>query len=218
MATEILGSRWTIILIRELCAGSTRFNDLRRGVPRMSSALLTKRLRELENHGIVERRATDNSAGQFEYHLTDAGKALTDIIVAIGIWGQKWINAELQLNNTDPSLLMWDMRRSIRRDLLPDRRVNVQFEFTDVTPREAQWWVVCDPDQGVDLCLNDPGFDVDLYVVTDIKTMTAIWMGLESVSKALEVDKLHLSGDTEVANAMSEWLGLSLFAPYPKEK
>ena len=217
MAAEILGSRWTIVLIRELCAGSTRFNDLRRGVPRMSTALLSKRLRELEAHGIIERRSVEGNSSQHEYHLTAAGKDMTDVIMAIGIWGQRWIDTELHLENSDPALLMWDMRRSINQGALPLRRVNVQFNFNDVVQNEACWWVVSDPEHGVDLCLKDPGFFVDLYVETDIKTMTAIWMGLASVTSALSNDKLLLSGDTDVANGMHDWLGLSLFAPYEKQ-
>ena len=110
MAAEILCSRWTVVLLRELVAGSTRFNDLRRGVPRMSPALLSQRLKDLEAAGIVERRKSVTERGIHEYRLTKSGKDLRPVVESIGIWGQRWVDAELSLDNLDPSLLMWDMR------------------------------------------------------------------------------------------------------------
>src|SRR5215813_7088814 len=113
MAAEILCTRWTILVIRELIAGSTRFNDLRRGVPRMSPALLSKRLKELEEAGIVRRVASPVESGVLEYHLTRSGKELGAVVESVGVWGQRWIQASLSLKKLDPSLLMWDMRRNL---------------------------------------------------------------------------------------------------------
>ena len=113
MAAEILCTRWTVVLLRELVAGSTRFNDLRRGVPRMSPALLSKRLKDLEDAGIVVRVASRTEPGVLEYHLTPAGRELESVIMAIGKWGQHWVEAQLSLENLDPGLLMWDMRRNL---------------------------------------------------------------------------------------------------------
>ena len=182
----------------------------------MSPSLLSKRLRELEQQGVLERRQDGTNSKHCDYVLTEAGKELGDVIIAIGIWGQRWVKPEMHLENTDPSLLMWDMRRSIRQDALPKRRVNIQFTFPDVVAKEAQWWILSDPELGVDLCLTEPGFDVDLYVQCDIKTMTAIWMGFETVKTALEEGRLFLDGDRKVAKEMRNWLGLSLFAQYEK--
>ena len=145
MASEILGARWTIVLLRELCAGSTRFNDLRCGVPRMSPALLARRLRELEQHGVVERRLVRRTPELYEYVLTEAGQGLRDVVMAVGIWGQRWIESAPSLENTDPSLLMWDMRRNIRLENLPPRRVTVQFIYADLPAASANWWLLSDP-------------------------------------------------------------------------
>src|ERR1700748_3718542 len=110
---EVLGTRWTVVLLRELGAGSTRFNDLRRGVPRMSPALLSKRLKELESAGIVSRVPIHTAPGVNAYRRTEAGRELKPVIEAIGCWGQRWIDLEASLEKLDPNLLMWDMRRNI---------------------------------------------------------------------------------------------------------
>jgi DNA-binding HxlR family transcriptional regulator len=210
MASEILCTRWTIVLIRELIAGSTRFNDLRRGVPRMSPALLSQRLKELESDGIIERTPTES--GLFEYRLTAAGRELKPLIEAFGIWGQRWIEAELSLQHLDVSLLMWDMRRNLDPTPMPKRRCVIQVLYPELPPAQRSWWLLVEPDIGVDLCSVDPGFDVDLYVATDLRTMTAIWMGYENVRKALSAGRMMLTGDRKLAADMQAWLGLRPFA------
>lgn len=217
MASEILGSRWTIVLLRELCAGSTRFNELRKGVPRMSPALLSKRLKELEAQGVLVRRPVAGQPDTHEYILTPAGEELKEVVMAIGVWGQRWVQSEPSLQNLDAGLLMWDMRRNLDIDHLPDRRVVVQFNFTDNPLSGAVWWLIHDPVAGADLCSVDPGFDVDLYAHSDLKTMTAIWMGLERLQSAVDRNALLLVGDQPVARAMQNWLKLSPFAPEEKQ-
>ena len=129
MAAEVLCTRWTMVLMRELMAGSTRFNDLRRGVPKMSPTLLSQRLKELEQSGIVERRALQSEKGVFEYRLTEAGRDIGPVVEAMGFWGQKWVESELSLKNLDPSLLMWDMRRNPNPEPLPKTRTVIQFLY-----------------------------------------------------------------------------------------
>ncbi len=210
MAAEILCSRWTMVLMRELIAGSTRFNDLRRGVPKMSPSLLSQRLKELEVSGIVARRALPAERGAYEYVLTDAGRDLRPVVEAMGFWGQKWVESQASLKNLDPSLLMWDMRRNLDPTPLPDQRVVIQFLYPELSTPKRHWWLVVEPQGEVDLCGVDPGFDVDLYVSTDLRTMTAIWMGLTTVREAR--DRLELTGNRQVADNMQTWLGLSPFA------
>lgn len=214
MAAEVLCTRWTMVLLRELVAGSTRFNDLRRGVPKMSPTLLSQRLKELEAAGIVERRKLKSETGVFEYHMTESGKDLGTIVEAMGFWGQKWVEARRSLKNLDPSLLMWDMRRNLNPTPLPNRRTVIQFMYHDLPASKRSWWLVVEPHGEVDLCWSDPGFDVDLYVATDLRTMTAIWMGLTTVKK--ESEKVALTGDKDIADKMQSWLGLSPFAVEPK--
>lgn len=214
MASEVLCTRWTMVLLRELVAGTTRFNDLRRGVPRMSPALLSTRLKELEQAGVVERKALKTDKGIYEYHLTEAGKDLRPVIEAIGIWGQKWVESSLSLKNLDPSLLMWDMRRNLDPSPLPQIRTAVQFMYSDLPSTKNLWWLVIEPDGEVDLCWSDPGFEINLYVTTDLRTMTAIWMGLSTIER--ERDKIELLGDRQLAQTMQVWMGLSPFAKQKK--
>jgi DNA-binding HxlR family transcriptional regulator len=214
MAAELLCTRWTMVLLRELMAGSTRFNDLRRGVPKMSPTLLSLRLKELETAGIVERRPLKSGKGVFEYRMTASGKDLRPIVEAMGFWGQKWVEARLSLKNLDPSLLMWDMRRNLNPSPLPGGRTVIQFLYRELPESKRSWWLVVESQGEVDLCSSDPGFDVDLYVSTDLRTMTSIWMGLTTVAK--ESANVTLTGNRDVASKMQMWLGLSPFAVEPK--
>jgi len=215
MAAEILCTRWTVVLIRELVAGSTRFNDLRRGLPKLSPTLLSQRLRELECSGIIERVPAHGARGVYDYRLTEAGRELQPIVDAIGTWGQRWVQSESSLAaNLDPTLLMWDMRRNLRAAPLPKRRTVIEFHFKDA-PRAARcWWLVVEPQGDVDLCMIDPGFEIDLLVSTNLQTMTSIWMGLSTVANASR--QLEFSGDRDIARKMQAWLGLSPFASVPR--
>ena len=214
MAAEVLCTRWTMVLMRELVAGTTRFNDLRRGVPKMSPALLSTRLKELELASVVERIPSKSEKGVFEYHLTDAGKDLRAVVEAVGLWGQKWVESSLSLKNLDPSLLMWDMRRNLDPSPLPSIRTVVQFLYSDLPATKSHWWLVIEPGGEVDLCWSDPGFEIDLFVTTDLRTMTAIWMGLGTIES--ERDKMELLGEKKIAETMQIWLGLSPFAKQKK--
>ncbi|KZY30339.1 HxlR family transcriptional regulator, partial [Roseovarius sp. HI0049] len=190
MAAEVLCTRWTVVLLRELVAGSTRFNELRRGVPRMSPALLSKRLGELEAAGVVAREPVPGSKEIEAYRLTRAGRDLQPVVEAIGMWGQKWVETEPSLDNLDVELLMWDMRRNLDTEPVPEARTVIEFIYPELPEAERKWWLIVEPDRSVDLCHIDPGFDVDLYVTVDLRTMTEIWMGLRSVADAVERDRL----------------------------
>jgi DNA-binding HxlR family transcriptional regulator len=208
MASEIICSRWTALVLREMLCGSTRFNDIRRGVPRMSPTLLSKRLKELVEAGVIVERAT-GQAGAVEYKLTDAGQDLRDVIMSLGTWGHRWIESSLSLKNLDPSLLMWDMRRNLAPSSLPDRRCTVKFTYPDAGGKT--FWLVIDSGKA-DLCAIDPGFDVDLHVRSALRSMTAVWMGVSTLKVEIEAGNIALTGNTAVARSMQEWLGLSPFA------
>ena len=216
MAAEILCTRWTIVLLRELMAGSTRFNELRRGVPRMSPALLSQRLKELEQAGLIVRRPVRGEPGTLDYRLTEAGNELKPLIEAFGRWGQRWISSELSLTKLDVSLLMWDMRRNLDPTPIPPRRYVIQIVYPELGPGRRHWWLIVEGNS-TDLCNVDPGFDVDLYVSTDLRTMTAIWMGLSTVEAELRSGHLHVTGDDRVKTTMQQWLGLSPFAAEKKQ-
>lgn len=210
LTAEILTRRWTPLVVRELLCGSVRFNELRRGVPRMSSALLSTRLDELETAGVLER-IVDEDGEHPEYHLTPAGRELRPIIESMGVWGKRWIKGDLRDEHLDADLLMWDLRRRIDADNAPDGRTVVHFYFEDRPKKERDYWVVVDGDE-VDLCKQDPGHGVDLHVVTDLRAMTAVWRGDDRYAEALRRGDVRVRGPEQLRRSFPEWLGLSLFA------
>jgi DNA-binding HxlR family transcriptional regulator len=213
VAAEVVCTRWTPLLVRELMAGSTRFNELRRGVPRMSPALLSKRLRELEDAGVVER-FKGRDAESLEYRLTPAGRDLRGLVEGLGFWGQRWVETQSSLKNLDPSLLMWDMRRNLDTTPVPTRRCTIQFLYPELPENRQNWWLVVDPSPAdddeprmVDLCSIDPGFEVDLYVESDLRTMTAIWTGFTTVADEVRSERMQMSGDAVLRRSMQRWPG-----------
>ncbi len=213
MAAEIVCSRWTALVLREMLCGSTRFNDLRRGVPRMSPTLLSKRLKELEQAGVITTRPTAQ-AGIVDYVLTPAGQDLREVVMSLGNWGQRWVESNVSLRNLDPTLLMWDMRRWLKLSPAPTRRSVIQFEYPELPANRRNFWLVAEGTT-VDLCSDDPGHEVDLFVQCSLRTMTAVWMGITSVQAELDAGRIELSGDMALARSMQQWLGLS---PFAKEK
>ena len=212
MAAEVLCTKWTLVLLRELVAGSTRFNELRRGLPKMSPALLSKRLKDLEAAGIVSRVRVKGESETFEYHLTKAGLELGSIVEAVGGWGQRWIETKSSLANLDPNLLMWDMRRRINPNPMPKRRSMIQVVFEDLGSTEKNWWLIVEPNKPVDLCRIDPGLEVDLYISTNLRTMTEIWMGYTTLAHAKETNRLVTTGSKQLEKSLGTWLCLSPFA------
>jgi DNA-binding HxlR family transcriptional regulator len=210
MAAEIICSRWTALILREMLCGTTRFNDLRRGVPLMSPTLLSKRLKELTEAGVIAVKR-NGAQGAAEYKLTEAGEDLRGVIMSLGNWGQRWVESSLSLKNLDPSLLMWDMRRNLKASLLPDRRCTVKFTYPELSAGRKSWWIVSDGGE-IDLCSVDPGYDIDLYVNGSLHAMTAVWMGVSTLKAEVDAGNITLTGDKAVARSMQAWLGLSPFA------
>jgi DNA-binding HxlR family transcriptional regulator len=209
-AAEIIAERWTPLVLRELIAGSHHFNELRRGLPLMSSALLSQRLKELETSGIVERRTGEGN--KTEYHLSQAGLELRPIIEALGFWGARWMPGRLTPEDYDPSLLMWDIHRNLDLDRLPrDRRIVVEFNLRGAEPQFRRWWLVVDHGE-VDVCLKDPGYEVDLYVTTGLRALVEVWMGRQSIDAAVRAGNLVFEGQRTLAAGFRKSLKLSAFA------
>ena len=210
VASEIFAERWTPLVLRELILGSTRFNDIHRGVPRMSRALLARRLRQLERVGVVKRSA------EGDYRLTPCGDEFQDIIVGLGKWGQRW-TSRVERDKLDSVLLMWDMRRRIAQDRLPEERVTVQFDYRGVPPRQRRaFWLVLQRDD-VDVCTKDPGFEVDLFVDAELAAFTRVWLGDLTFAQAQLNGSIRLSGERRWARAFPSWLLLSTLAPVPRQ-
>jgi DNA-binding HxlR family transcriptional regulator len=205
---EALCERWTPLVVRELLCGSRRFNDLRRGVPRMSTSLLAQRLRHLEEIGVVQRTA----AGKvWEYSLTEAGDELRPIIMALGHWGARWIGSRLRDNELDAGLLMWDVRRFVRLEEFPPRPVVIHFLFHDARPGEKAWWLVVE--NGVaDLCRDDPGRDLTLVVQSSLRALTEVWTGNRTPREVLQMRELRVEGASQDVESLWRWMGTSAFA------
>jgi DNA-binding HxlR family transcriptional regulator len=206
-AMELLDERWTMLVIRELLMGSRHFNDLRRGVPRMSPALLSTRLRTLARAGLVERQEV---GGRVSYSLTPAGAELRPIVLALGEWGTRWIS-DLGEADLDPHLLMWDVHRNVDLAAVPVGRTVLGFVFTDVPGKARTWWLLIDPD-GVDVCDFDPGHPVAATVRADLRTLTEVWRGDVHWDAAVRSGRLALDGPAAVRRAVPGWLRLSPFA------
>jgi DNA-binding HxlR family transcriptional regulator len=210
-AMELLDERWTMLVIRELLEGSRTFNTLRRGLPRMSPALLSTRLQSLARAGVVDRH---EDGGRVSYTLTPAGRELRPIVEAIGRWGIRWI-PDLGDEDLDPHLLMWDIHRNVDLGEVPPGRTILRFTFRDVAGAGRDWWLVIKAD-GVDLCDFDPGWDVAATVDSDLRTLTQVWRGDDRWPQALRSGRLRLEGPTQVRRAVPRWLKLSSFAAVPR--
>jgi DNA-binding HxlR family transcriptional regulator len=204
-ASEILAKRWTPLIVRELISGSNSFNEIHRGVPLMSRPLLSQRLRELTAEGVVSHKAGG------VYQLTDAGHALEPVIRAMGLWGQRWVESETNGPDWDAGVLMWDMRRRIDTNALPQGRTVLQFDFQDA-PEEMRWWWLLIEDQTVDLCISDPGYEVDLFVITQVRVLGPIWIGKRALAPAIEREEIRLHGRMDLSRSISDWLMLSALA------
>ncbi len=202
MAWELLATRWTLVVLGEMLSGSTRFNEIHRGVPRMSTALLAKRLRELEAAGVVERQAAS-------YVLTPAGRDLAPIVQGLGRWALRWVDTDCSLGNLDVRLLMWNVRRNLRTDPMPPRRVVVEFLYPGLAPGEQRFWLIVAPGVPVDLCSLDPGGEVDLLVTADLRAMTSAWMGMSRFTDEIRAGRIALDGDPALAAGFVSWIGLS---------
>jgi DNA-binding HxlR family transcriptional regulator len=206
---EIFGELWTPLVVRELLCGSRRFNDIRRGVPRMSQTLLTKRLRKLEQLGVVERK---RGAEGWEYHLTPAGEELRPIVVTLGHWGARWIGSRLKHDQLDAGFLMWDIRRFARLEQFPaDRRVVIHFRFTDARAGERAWWLVVDK-RVTDLCRDDPGHEIDVVVESTVRALTEIWTGDSGPRAEITAGRVSVKGAGPGGAQLWRWLGRSMFA------
>jgi len=210
-AMEILDERWTMLVVRELLEGSTHFNELRRGLPKMSPALLSKRLRTLERVGVLRR---SGPPGRTTYTLTESGRELSTVVDALGAWGVRWIR-ELGQEDLDPHLLMWDMRRKIPLELWPRKRTVLALRFDDVPARAARWWLVSAEGE-VDVCDVDPGFDAVATVRTTLHTLTRIWRGDLAWDKAMRGGAVEVDGAPEVRRAVPTWLAQSALASVPR--
>jgi DNA-binding HxlR family transcriptional regulator len=207
LAAEIFAQRWTPLIVRELLSGSAGFNDLRRGMPAISTSVLSRRLAELLAAGVIERRETESGA---VYALTPAGEELRPVVEQLGVWGKRWLPADYREQDLDPRLLVWDMHRCVRLDQVP-RRTIVQLHFSDAPAEHSVFWLLLDV-ESAEVCTTHPGGDVDVYLRCDVRTLTDIWMGNTTWGAAIHAGKLTLTGTDEMCRALPGWFTLNVFA------
>lgn len=210
LASEVLTQRWTLLVVRELLAGSRRFNDIRRGVPKISASLLKERLDALEHAEIVERKPSQ-SGGPHEYLLTKAGQELKPILTEMGQWGQRWAR-DIRPEDLDPGWLVWNVRRRLNVTEMPPGTTVIELEFLDQAKDHRYFWLV-NHDGDVEVCIKHPGYGVDLHVRTTVRVFAEVWRGIRPVRQELLAGSIRLEGKKALCTAFPKWLLLSAYAP-----
>lgn len=213
-AAEVLGERWTLLVLRELLAGATRFGELQRGLGRVSPSVLTTRLKTLSEHGIVERLGTDTGPG-VEYRLTVAGQELAPIVESIGAWGQRWVRSRMSRAELDVELLMLHVERAFDASAFPQAHAVVAFVFTDLRGAPRHWWILLD-DGHTELCLKPPGRTEDVRLSCTCRTLAEVFMGDATLAAALEERRLEAAGAPRLLRSLPRWLRPSPLAAIPR--
>mgnify|MGYP001813814361 CR=1 FL=1 len=208
-AAELIGERWTLLILRELVLGTHRFSDFQRALSRISPSLLTKRLKELEKAGIVIKKSRQGRRG-YEYFLTPAGRQLSPVIEHLATWGMRWARGQLTDDELDVDFLMWELQRRLDTNALPDGETVLCFIFEELT-RFKSWWIVVN-ENGVDLCTKNPGKDVDLYISSTVRTMVEIWEGDLGLKTALRKRLVKTNGNRQLIRTLPQWFGVCLYA------
>lgn len=208
-ATEVLGERWTLLLIRELLVGSSRFSEFQRALAKMSPSLLTKRLKELEQAGLLTKTKISGQKG-YEYHLTQSGRELGPLVMELAKWGMKWAIENIEEDELDVELLMWDAHRNLNLSEFSLDRAVIKIHFTDIE-QLSDWWILIDG-KHVDLCTENPGREPDLYITTDSRSLTQVWLGEASWAHNIGLEKITLFGNKPLGDSISHWFGSSSLA------
>ncbi|MFP3921296.1 MAG: winged helix-turn-helix transcriptional regulator [Dichotomicrobium sp.] len=215
LAAELLCERWTLLVVSRLIDGCTRFNDIHRGVPRISATLLSQRLATLEHAGLVTRQAASHGRGG-EYHLTDAGRELEPIVMDLAVWGQRW-SRDMVTDDLDPAFLAWSMHTRMNTEAMPAGRTVIAFEFSGTDKGFSRFWLVC-TDGTVDMCLKHPGYETDVKVMADIRRFVEAWRGFRSLRQEIANGAIRLEGPSSLTRAFPDWLLLSALAPFPRRR
>ncbi|MCA9955999.1 MAG: transcriptional regulator [Anaerolineales bacterium] len=209
-AVEILGDRWTLLIVRDLLTGTHHFNELERGLPGISRGLLADRLRRLQRLELVEKVELENGRQRTAYYLTQAGQELKTVVDSLLVWGARWAFEEPEEDELDPVLLMWWIRGRVRQDQLPDEQVVVRFDLQG--PKSETFWLLLNQ-ADVSICLTDPGFDPDLLVTADLAAFYQVWLGRLTFAEVLATKQVIVDGIPALAEALPNWFAYSLAAP-----
>lgn len=206
-AADLLCQRWTLLILRDLHSGCRRFNELQRGVPRISPTLLSARLKAMEESGLIRRR---KNAGVTEYQLTQAGRETAPLLLVFGVWGRRWLQHKVEVGDLDEGFLIYAIQTSLDVKHLAPSSV-VQIDFTDRPKRKwDRWWLLVE-DGEVEACFDDPGREVNVHIRTDLRTLTDVWRGAQPLHRALAVGRIKVDGDRRLVEGFTTWFRGSLF-------
>ena len=208
-ASDIIGERWTVLILRELLLGTKRYNEFLHGLSRISPTLLSKRLKALEAKGLIVRKRPPGQKSH-EYHLTACGRELAPLIEHLAVWGMRWARGQLADSELDVEFLMLDLQRRLQTDHLPDGETVLCFTFNELESFKT-WWMVAS-EKEVDLCTENPGKEVDLYISSGVRDMVKVWRGDLTIRKALREKLIRTQGNTRLTRSMPDWLGVCLYA------
>ena len=210
MASELLCQRWNLIILRELHLGSSNFNTIRKGVPKISPALLSQRLKYLENHKLIFREK-ETIGTKVNYILTTSGKATFDIISKLGDWGKLWFDESAIIGNSEPQLLMWDLQRNIVLNKLPQRNLIIEINFS-LEKNYPNWWIIFKPPSSIDLGHIDLGQDADVVINSSVEALTKLHMGFNNFETLIEVNEIEVLGADDIITSIPDWLGTTHFS------
>lgn len=208
VGVDVLGDRWTPLVVRELMVGASRFNEIHRGIPRISRTLLAQRLRQLERRGLVSRE-TGGPGRPGRYVLTPAGQSLTPIVWAMGQWAAEWVFGDPTEEDCDGLSLLWRLHQHAVAAKLPDKRTVVHLLLTG--PGAAEGWLGVERG-AMSVCKDDPGYDVDLAVEADTGQMQRWLVGLVPFRDLVADGHARMIGPSRLARAFPTWFDTSMFA------
>lgn len=214
LAAELLCERWTLLVVSRLIDGCRRFNEIHRGVPKISPSLLKQRLDLLERSGICYRSPLPDGRGH-EYLLTEAGKDLDPIIMSLAVWGQRWAR-DMEHEDLDPAFLAWSMHTRMNVEAMPTSRTVLEFEFSGTYAACRRFWLVVD-DGRVDMCLKHPGHEVDLLIRADIRRFVEAWRGFRNLRAEIAGGQIVVEGPADYRRALPDWLLLSGLASFERK-
>jgi DNA-binding HxlR family transcriptional regulator len=206
-ALEVVGDRWTLLVVRELLSGSHRFSEILHGNPRIPRSMLAQRLKQLEDTGLVDR--FDEGTG-VRYELTEAGAALEGVVLGLGLWSRRWAHRRLREEELDATLLLWDMRRRVDHVAVPKERILVRFDFSDGPRGDRRLWLKIENGEA-DVCLTHPGFEETLVVRTSRRNLAEVWMGHRRFDEAVRSNAVMIEGPGKLARAFPRWFQLNVF-------
>jgi DNA-binding HxlR family transcriptional regulator len=215
LAVELLCERWTLLIVHRLIDGCAQFNAIHRGVPRIAPTMLSLRLRQLEEAGVITRAPARRGSPR-KYELTPAGRDLAPIIESLAIWGQHW-GRDMRADDLDPSFLVYSMHRRLDVASMPPGRVVLGFEFTGAPKHCYRFWLVKE-DAGVEMCLEDPGHEVDVHVRSDLRLFIEAWRGIRDLRTEIRARRIQLIGASALTKCLPAWLRLSALAPYSRQR